>query len=375
MWYTAAFNKVKESILSIVSPFHGLHADLKANFADYCGWSLPSDYGDSAGECRQLYEHCAAFDLSAFGRISVSGEDAGKLLTELLANGAENLEDEQWIWAIACDDEARLIDIVRVAHAGSGFLILTSPGGRHHVITQANQIAQQRNLGHIKINDQTEKTGMLGIYGPNAIEAFDHISPLGASQMEPHSARHLSLFMMSITLIRGGWLGLDGIEIFGGATACKLAAGAIEKYHKREHITPAGMECLEIAATEASLPLIITGQKLPQLLGPASYGFELDYLKNKTGKGDGKLLMGVRSDGQAHTHKDLKVQYDGMEIGWTDRIVWSQRFGKTVGLAMIDSEMCDLTEEVQVIGDSVEIGAEIVPLPFDKEIASGIYNN
>jgi aminomethyltransferase len=191
--------------------------------------------------------------------------------------------------------------------------------------------------------------------------------------MESQSIKNLSIFMMTITVLRGSWLGVDGIEIFGGATACKLAAGAIEKYHKREHITPAGMECLEIAATEASLPLIVTGQELPQKLGLASYGF--GKTKNVGTMAVSRVLVGIKSDGKAHTHKDLKVQYDGQEIGWTDRIVWSPRLGKTIGLAMVDSEMSDLVEAVQITGDGVAMGAEIVSLPFDKEIAAGIYKN
>jgi aminomethyltransferase len=359
--------------MSIKSPFNGLHTDLKANFADYCGWSLPSDYGDSTAECRQLYEHSAAFDLSAFGRISIGGQDAPILMSNFLGS-VERLDDGRWIWGVICGDGGRLVDIVRVAQAGSSFLILTSPGARHHVAAQARECARQNNLSDIKINDQTEKTGMLGIYGPQAIAAFDHIVPLSTAQMEPQGVKNLSLFMMSITVIRGGWLGVDGIEIFGGTTACKLAAGAIEKYHKREHITPAGMECLEIAATEASLPLVLTGQELPEQLGPASYGLGHWFAKPSASDG-GRVLVGLRSDGQAHTHKDLKVQYDGLEIGWTDRIVWSQRFDKTVGLAMVDTEMGELTEEVQIIGDGVEMGGEIAQLPFDKEIAAGIYKN
>ena len=357
--------------MSIKSPFNGLHVDLKANFAEYCGWSLPSDYGDIETECRQLYEHCAAFDLSAFGRITVGGEDAPAVVGYLLANNAEKLDDGRWIWGGVCDDGGRLIDIVRVGQAGTAFLLLTSPGARQQVAARIAECAQQCGCADVKINDQTEKTGMLGMYGPKAVEAFDHIVPLGIAGMEPQSIKNLSIFMMTITVLRGSWLGVDGIEIFGGVTACKLAAGAIEKYHKREHITPAGMECLEIAATEASLPLIVTGQELPQRFDcPAQL-----CLGRAIPHDAGRVLVGIRSDGKAHTHKDLKVQYDGQEIGWMDRIVWSQRFGKTVGLAMVDSEMSELTEEVQIVGDGVTMGAEIVPLPFEREIAAGIYKN
>jgi aminomethyltransferase len=236
--------------MSIISPFNGLHTDLKANFADYCGWSLPHDYGDSDVEYRQLYEHCAAFDLSAFGRISIGGPDAPALLDDLLTSGAENVSEGKWSWASICNGDGQDDSVLRVAQAGGAFLLLTYPGCRHHIVQQAKEISQKKNLADVKIGDQTEKTGMLGIYGPKAVEAFDHIVPLNAAQMEPQDIRNLSLFMMSITMLRGGWLDVDGIEIFGGATACKLAAGAIEKYHKREHITPAGMECLKIAAAK-----------------------------------------------------------------------------------------------------------------------------
>ena len=133
------------------------------------------------------------------------------------------------------------------------------------------------------------------------------------------------------------------------------------------------MECLEIAATEASLPLIVTGQELPQqFVCPATATLRLG---GATHSDTGRTLVGIQSEGKAHTHKDLKVQYDGREIGWTDRVVWSPRLGKTIGLAMVDSEMGDCADAVQITGDGGGIGAEIVSLPFDKEIAAGIYKN
>ena len=70
---------------------------------------------------------------------------------------------------------------------------------------------------------------MLGIYGPNAIEAFDHIVPLGIAQMEPQSVKNLSIFMMTITVLRGGWLGVDGIEIFGGANGLQIGGRRYRK--------------------------------------------------------------------------------------------------------------------------------------------------
>jgi glycine cleavage system aminomethyltransferase T len=189
------------------------------------------------------------------------------------------------------------------------------------------------------------------------------------------------VFFMQITAIRGSWLGVDGVEVFAGTGACKIAAGAIEKYHKREHIVPAGMECLEIALTEAAVPILLNGQPLPEILSPLSYGLGHHIDKNKVFLGktglDGlkpkRAMVGFATEDKAHTHKDLRLQYDGLEIGWTDRVVWSQKLGRTIGLAMIDAEMGDLREEVQVHGDGVTLGGEIVELPFENSISAGIY--
>ena len=72
--------------------------------------------------------------------------------------------------------------------------------------------------------------------------------------------------------------------------------------------------------------------------------------------------------------EDLKIQYDGLDIGRTGRIVPSERLGCNVATGLIDNEFYDLTEEVQIVGEGVTMGAEIVQLPFEREIAAGIYN-
>jgi aminomethyltransferase len=341
---------------------------------------LPGDYGDLAAECRALYEHSVAFDLSAFGRIALSGGDAGIVVRNMLANDTGRLEDGGWMWGIMCDACGRLADIVRVGQTGESYLVLTSPGARQRIIDIIKECAAQSGCAGVKIADQTEKTGMLGIYGPGAIAALDHILPMGVSDMEPGEIRSFSVFMMSVTLVRGSWLGVDGIELVSGAAACKLAAGAIEKYHKRENITPGGMECLEIALIEASLPLVLTEQAAPERLGPGAYGLgrliddKKDYFGKNCTATASRAAVGLKMQGKAHTHKDLRIQHDGREIGWTDRIVWSEKLGATIGVGMVDAGMGD-ADEVQVTGDGVAMGAEIVALPFEKTLAAGIYKN
>jgi aminomethyltransferase len=370
--------------MSNPTPFLDLHTALGGNLADYSGWRLPADYGDTSAELAAMYSGSAAFDLSGFGRISIGGPQAAQLMDRFLAGNTAGLVDSRCIWSLVCHKTGRLADIVRVAHLEDSYLLLTSPGKSHVMMELAQTAASEFGLTKVKVADQTSGTGMLGVYGPGAFQAMSNILPIDLSSLKSGCVLKLSIMIANITILRSSWLGVDGIEMIGPSVACRMAAGAVERYHKREHIAPAGMECLEVAATEASLPLILNNQSLPEHLGPVSYqlGKRIDFQKDFFGReavamtvasGPQKVLAGVRIDGRAHTHKSLTVQYDGLEIGWTDRVVWSDTMGYALALAMINNEMHSLTESIQIVGPDFQMQGELVPLPFDRRLAAGIW--
>lgn len=213
------------------SPFEGVHQQLGARFAEYDGWRLPQDYGDPAGERAALSNSSAAFDLCSFGRFSVPVAGAGGL-TGLLTAGTSLPEDGTWVRS-AMDGTG----LVRIARIRNQYLVLTRP--------QDRQAMQERiQKAGIAAVDVTDKTGMLGVYGPDAFRAISKIVPLDFSELAPGSAVSHSFFMITVTVLRGGWLNTDGLELICPASAAGLAGGAIAKYHKQQNIVPAGMDCL-----------------------------------------------------------------------------------------------------------------------------------
>jgi aminomethyltransferase len=370
--------------MSQPTPFLELHKSLGGRLADYGEWKLPADYGDMDAELAALHSGSAAFDLSGFGRIAIAGAESPRLIDRLLAGSTAGLVRGRWIWSLICNQAGSLVDIVRAARLSNSYLLLTSPGRSQVIVQLAAEAASDFPAGSVSIQDQTHLTGMLGIYGPAAFQATGGILPLDTDALEPGTATQISILVATVTVLRGGWLGLDGVELIGASAACKLAAGAIERYHKRRHITPAGIECLEVALTEASLPIVVTGQPLPERRGPLSYGLGrlIDSGKDFLGKkalaadaaaGPQRCLTGLKAEGKVHTHKGLTVQYDGLEIGWTDRLVWSDALGSALALAMVDSEMHSLAEAVQVVGPGFQAQGELVALPFDRRFAAGIW--
>jgi len=159
------------------SPFESVHEGMGAVFGEYDGWKVPASFGDVAAESKALQENCAVFDLCGFGRILVKGSGGVELINRLFASDTANLGDGKWVQSLACNDQGELVDIVRICRVGDVFTVITSAAKRFEVLELANQCG----VDGAEIDDITEKTGMLGLYGPKAFESVKSILPIDIS--------------------------------------------------------------------------------------------------------------------------------------------------------------------------------------------------
>jgi aminomethyltransferase len=239
--------------MAITTPFQAVHEQLKANFAEYDGWDMPSDFGDSAAELKAVSEHCVAFDLSSFGRINISGTGCDELIEKVLADKTGDLEDGKWVWAIVTDSDGELVDTVRAAKTDDKYTIFTSPAARYAVA----DIVKNNAGEDVLVDDITEKTGMLGLYGPDSAGIVEKILPFDISEITAGRIDNVSFFMMTITIIRGSWASTEGFEVMCPKGACSMAAMAVGKYRDRENIVAGGMESLNTAISNAKRPFSI----------------------------------------------------------------------------------------------------------------------
>lgn len=251
--------------MSIVTPFKAVHEQFGANFAEYDGWEMPADFGDSAAELKAASEHCVAFDLSSFGRINVSGVGCDEVIEKALAGKIGSLESGEWAWAIITGSDGELVDTVRVAKTDDKYTIFTSPDARYTVVDIVKNIASEGAL----IDDITEKTGMLGLYGPDSARIVEKILPFDISEITTGRIKSFSFFMMSITVIRGSWAGGEGFEVLCPKGVASMAAMAVGKYRDRENIVAGGMESFNAAISNAKLPFSIVDTPLGKTIEPA----------------------------------------------------------------------------------------------------------
>ncbi|HIJ71884.1 MAG TPA: hypothetical protein HPP87_11050 [Planctomycetes bacterium] len=231
--------------MSKSSPFEAVHKVLGANFAEYDGWKLPADYGDKSAEAEALAQGCAAFDLSSFGRIIIKGIHSEALMDRLLDGGADKCCEGKWIWSGLSEKSVSEAVILRVGKTGADFVIFTLPAQRKTVLISAQSLIDKTGPADVEISDITDNTAMLGIYGPEAVKRAESFLPFDIAAISPGCIEKVSLFMISATIIRGGWAGADGVEIVCPASVAQMAGQVVAKYHKKANITPAGMDCLK----------------------------------------------------------------------------------------------------------------------------------
>ena len=73
------------------------------------------------------------FDMSHFGRLTVSGSDAIDLLNRLSTNDLEQLAPGQGMSSVLTTNKGRIIDLLHVLHRDEDLLVLTSPGTQQKV--------------------------------------------------------------------------------------------------------------------------------------------------------------------------------------------------------------------------------------------------
>src|SRR5437868_1527441 len=106
-------------------------------------------------------------DLSARGRILVSGADAQMFLNGLITNDMKTLARNSWMPAAFANVQGRLIAVVRVLHREDGYLIDTEAATRDFVIKLLERFTL---AGDFRVTDLSNGIATLSLQGRKAAE-------------------------------------------------------------------------------------------------------------------------------------------------------------------------------------------------------------
>lgn len=112
-------------------------------------------------------------DLSARGRISVSGSEAVMFLNGLITNDLKTLDENRWMPAAFPNVQGRLLAAVRVVRRTQDFLLDTDAVTREKVLKLIERFTL---AGDFKVADVTEATALISVQGRRAADLVENMS-------------------------------------------------------------------------------------------------------------------------------------------------------------------------------------------------------
>ena len=309
-------------------------------------------------------------DLSARGRILVSGSDAQMFLNGLITNDMKTLAQNSWMPAAFANVQGRLIAAVRVLHREDGYLIDTEAETRNSVIKLIERFTL---AGDFRVTDLSSELTTLSLQGRKAAEIIASLLGPESSEISHHEVSNPKVDDgRTVTVIRATNTAEDGFDLFvGGPDSQSLSDSLIAV-----GATQIGEEVAETLRIEAGIPrfgvdmdetTIISETNLEDAVSDTKgcYVGQEIIVRIKHRGHVAKRLTGVIFENEHRIEKDAKIfSVDDQEIGRVTSTTFSPRLNKTIALAYLKYDYLALGTNVRVSVGDAEIKGAVAELPF-----------
>lgn len=343
---------------------------------DFGGWELPVQFSGIGAEHEAVRQRAGLFDVSHMGEFMVTGEDAEAFLQQVTVNDVSRLEDGQAQYSLLCYPNGGVVDDLLVYKLGAG---------RYMLVVNASNIAkdygwlEEHRAGfRVELEDQSEKTALLALQGPLAVEILAGLTDapvagIGGFRFIPQA----QVAGADALISRTGYTGEDGFELYLKADDAPAVWRALLAAGAEHGLVPVGLGARDTLRFEARLPLY--GQELSADISPLEAGLGIfvkldkgdfigrEALLRQKQEGIPRKLAGLEMVGRGIPRSHYPVYADelGMQrIGEVTTGTQSPTLKKNIGLALIAKDYAAAGTQVWVEIRGKLIEAKVVKTPF-----------
>jgi aminomethyltransferase len=199
------------------TPFHKFHVNHGAKMVEFAGWEMPLHYGSIIDEHHQVRNSGGMFDVSHMGRLRFTGRDACAFLDRVCTRQIHGMSDGQVRYSLICNERGGCKDDVLVyKRADADYLMVCNAANREKVLRHFDAVKSQtrRSGGEFvfKLSDQTDKTAMVAIQGPNVIKVMSDFTR-AVTDLKRYRFVEKSVLVAKVMISRTGYTGEDGVEV------------------------------------------------------------------------------------------------------------------------------------------------------------------
>ena len=351
------------------------HIAIGAKMVPFAGYNMPVSYTGLNDEHATVRNAVGVFDVSHMGEFILKGDDALDLIQRVTSNDASVLTNGKAQYSCLPNDHGGIVDdlIVYRMDEKSYMLVVNAS----NIEKDWNWI-KQHNTKNVEMHNISDKTSLLAIQGPKAMETLQKLTDIQLADIPYYS------------FVKGKFNGIDNVLV---SNTGYTGAGGFEIYFENEHaidmwdsifdagkefgIKPIGLGARDTLRLEMGFCLY--GNDIDDSTSPIEAGlgwitkFTKDFTnrthieKQKT-EGVTKKLVGFEMIERGIPRHDYQIaDAQGHIIGKVTSGTQSPTLGIAIGMGYVNKEFAKADTEIFIVIRDKAIKAKVSKMPFLKK--------
>jgi aminomethyltransferase len=349
-----------------------VHIALGAKMVEFAGYNMPVSYSGIQDEHHTVRNAVGMFDVSHMGEFMVRGKGALDLIQYVTSNDAAKLTNGKAQYSCLPNDKGGIVDDLLVYKiADEEYLLVVNAS---NIEKDWNWINSHNTFG-AELEDISDKTSLLAIQGPKAIETLQKLTVVNLSAI-PYYNFTIGEFAgeSNIIISNTGYTGAGGFELYIPNASAEKIWNAIMKAGQEFGIKPIGLGARDTLRLEKGFCLY--GNDIDDTTSPieAGLGWITKFTKNfinraaieqQKNEGVTRKLVGFEMlERGIPRHGYEVVDATGKVIGKVTSGTQSPSLNKAIGLAYVATAFTQPGTEIFISIRNTQVKAIIVKLPF-----------
>ncbi len=358
--------KLQETVLVNV------HKALGAKMVPFAGYLMPVQYEGINAEHDTVRNRVGVFDVSHMGEFILKGEGALELIQRVTSNDASKLSPGKAQYSCLPNEQGGIVDdlLVYCLEDGNWMLVVNAS----NIDKDWNWI-QQFNTGNVEMLNISERTSLLAVQGPRALETVQKLTSTDLSAIPYYSFTKGEVAGCRNVLISNtGYTGAGGFELYIENQHAETIWQALMEAGAEFGIKPCGLGARDTLRLEMAFCLY--GNDIDDTTSPLEAGlgwitrFTKDFtnsaaLKAQKEAGLQRKLVGFEMvDKGIPRHGYEITDADGNVIGVVTSGTQSPTLQKAIGMGYVQSDFSTAGTGIYIKIRDKAIKASVVKTPF-----------
>ena len=364
------------------TPLFDKHVALGAKMVEFAGYAMPISYVGIIDEHHAVRNSVGIFDVSHMGEFIVKGAKALDLIQSITTNDVAKLNIGDAQYSCMPNGKGGIVDDLLVYRLSED---QCSEGERAYMLVvnasniekDWNWISQHNTFGDdARMTDISDKTALMAVQGPKAIEALQSLTNVDLSSMKYYTFQKGTFAGVDNVLISAtGYTGAGGFEIYVNVEHASQIWDAILEAGKAQNLRPIGLGARDTLRLEMGFCLY--GNDIDDTTSPIEAGLgwitkfnkgeftDRALLESHKKGGTSRKLVGLEIlDKRPARHDYIVLNADKQPIGKVTLGTKSPTLDKNVAMAYVATEYAAVGTTVYIEIRGMAIEAVVVKMPF-----------